>query len=182
MITKTIIKKQDGATTVEFAIMVPLLLLLTFGIIEFGLLLFNKHIINNSSREGARAGIVAREDRFNAGSLADDIDVAGTVSNWIGNHLVTFGGTGIPQVYIEIVEDVDDDPTTLEQCDSATFYSIYPIDNFPSPGGVPCLDYRCCLKVRVSYEYHFLFLSSPLFQFIGLGPINSVAESVMLME
>jgi len=175
MITKMIIKNQDGATVVEFALIAPLLFLLIFGIIEFSLLLFNKHIVNNSSREGARAGIVAREDRFvdAGGSLIDDIDVADTVNNWIANNLVTFGGTGVPQVDIEIVNDST--PTTPDPCDSATFYLLD--DAIFSGGGVPCLDYRCCFKVRVSYDYHFLFLSS-----IGLGPINLVGESVMLME
>ena len=168
-----IIKNQDGATVVEFALIAPLLFLLIFGVIEFSLLLFNKHVINNSSREGARAGIVAREDRFvdAGGSLIDDINVSGTVNNWIANNLVTFGGTGVPQVDIEIVDDNDGDPTTPDPCDSATFL---PLDDTIL---VPCLDYRCCLKVRVSYDYHFLFLSS-----IGLGPINLVGESVMLME
>lgn len=181
MIKKMIKKNQDGATVVEFALIAPLLFLLIFGIIEFGLLLLNKHIINNSSREGARAGIVARENRFvnpdpNNDSLIDDIGVSGTVNNWIANNLVTFGGTGVPQIDIEIVDDSNGDPNTPDPCDSASFYLL---DDtiFSGGGGVPCLDYRCCFKVRVSYDYHFLFLSS-----IGLGPINLVAESVMLME
>ena len=35
MITKMIIKNQDGATVVEFALIAPLLFLLIFGMIEF---------------------------------------------------------------------------------------------------------------------------------------------------
>ena len=174
-----IIKNQDGATIVEFALIAPLLFLLIFGIIEFSLLLFNKHIITNSSREGARAGVVARENRFvnnpGDGSLIDDIDVDGTVNDWIANHLVTFGGTGVPQVDIKIV---DDDPSIPgpEPCDSST--TFYTLGNFFSDGGVvPCLSYRCCLQVVVSYDYHFLFLSA-----FGFGPINLAAETVMLME
>ena len=53
---------QQGASAVEFALVLPLLLLLTFGIIEFGILLYDKAVITNASREGARAGIVFAAD------------------------------------------------------------------------------------------------------------------------
>lgn len=52
------LRNDRGASMVEFAIVLPLLLLLAFGAIEFGLLYYNKAIITNASREGARAGIV----------------------------------------------------------------------------------------------------------------------------
>jgi len=48
---------QKGAAAVEFAIILPLLVTLVFGIIDVGLLLYNKQVITNASREGARAGI-----------------------------------------------------------------------------------------------------------------------------
>jgi Flp pilus assembly protein TadG len=48
---------QKGVALVEFAIALPLLLLLLFGFIEFGVLLHNKQVITNASREGARAAI-----------------------------------------------------------------------------------------------------------------------------
>jgi Flp pilus assembly protein TadG len=35
----------------------PLVFVILFGIIDFGLLLYNKAVITNGSREGARAGI-----------------------------------------------------------------------------------------------------------------------------
>jgi hypothetical protein len=48
---------ESGAALVEFAIVLPFLLLLLFGIVEFGLLFYNKQVLTNASREGARAGI-----------------------------------------------------------------------------------------------------------------------------
>ena len=51
---------QKGAAMVEFAlILIPLLMLITFGIIEFGMFMYNQQVLTNASREGARAGIVA---------------------------------------------------------------------------------------------------------------------------
>ncbi len=54
------IQRQKGAEIVEFALVLPLLLLILFGIMEFGIVFFDKAIITNASREGARAGVVSR--------------------------------------------------------------------------------------------------------------------------
>lgn len=45
---------ERGATLVEFAIIVPLLLLLLFGIIEFGRIITEFTTIRTAAREGAR--------------------------------------------------------------------------------------------------------------------------------
>ena len=58
MQTRMITKNQKGAAIVEFAIVLPLILMFLFGILEFGLLMYNKAMITNASREGARLGIV----------------------------------------------------------------------------------------------------------------------------
>lgn len=42
---------QKGASAVEFALVLPLLMLILFGIIEFSLLMYNKAMITNASRE-----------------------------------------------------------------------------------------------------------------------------------
>jgi len=52
-------KNQRGAAAVEFAIVVPLLALILFGTIDFALLFYNKQVLTNASREGARSAIVA---------------------------------------------------------------------------------------------------------------------------
>ncbi len=54
------IQRQKGAEIVEFALVLPLLLLILFGIMEFGIVFFDKAIITNAGREGARAGVVSR--------------------------------------------------------------------------------------------------------------------------
>jgi hypothetical protein len=51
------INNQNGAAMVEFAIVLPLLLILICGVIEFGVMFYDKAVITNASREGARAGI-----------------------------------------------------------------------------------------------------------------------------
>jgi Flp pilus assembly protein TadG len=47
-----------GAAAVEFALVLPLFLVLLFGVVEFGLIMYAKGIITQASREGARYGVV----------------------------------------------------------------------------------------------------------------------------
>ncbi|WP_291632501.1 TadE/TadG family type IV pilus assembly protein [Clostridium sp.] len=53
------LRNEKGQSLVEFAILLPIILLLLMGILEFGLMLNSYLTINNSAREGARLGIVA---------------------------------------------------------------------------------------------------------------------------
>ena len=46
---------ERGAVAVEFALIMPMLCLLVFGIIEFGFMLNRDTMIANTSRDGARA-------------------------------------------------------------------------------------------------------------------------------
>jgi Flp pilus assembly protein TadG len=83
-----IIREQKGTSAIEFAIVLPLLIVLLFGIIEFSILLFDKAVITNASREGARAGMVFSEPRL------DDAGIGGVVITYCQNYLITFGNTG----------------------------------------------------------------------------------------
>ncbi len=53
---------ERGATLVEFALIVPLLLLLVFGIIEFGLLFNADSNVNQSARAGGRTAAILSTD------------------------------------------------------------------------------------------------------------------------
>lgn len=53
---RSIIRKPRGAAVVEFALVLPLLLTIVFGTIEWGYYFFTREIVINSAREGARAG------------------------------------------------------------------------------------------------------------------------------
>ena len=50
--------REAGQDLVEFAMILPLFLLLSLGVIESSLLFFQYSAIANAAREGARAGIV----------------------------------------------------------------------------------------------------------------------------
>jgi Flp pilus assembly protein TadG len=47
---------ERGAEAVEFALVVPVLVLLVFGVVDFGWMINHDTMVNNASREGARLG------------------------------------------------------------------------------------------------------------------------------
>jgi Flp pilus assembly protein TadG len=57
------LRNERGASAVEFALVLPVLALVVFGIIEMSLLLYEVALLTNASREGARAGIVSQNPR-----------------------------------------------------------------------------------------------------------------------
>lgn len=173
---KKFINNQKGVALVEFGLILPLLILLLFGIVEFGLLLFNKQVITNASREGARAGIVSRENRVFDPDDGDQVNVRQVVIDWISSNLVTFGDTGPPDIQILIANAADlstfsGDPDDLDSVDS--------IDKDDR-----CITFKCPLAVKVTYYYDFLVLSN--FWIPGtnirFGQKKLEAVSIMKME
>ena len=84
---KLILKNQNGAAAVEFALIIPLLVLLVAGILDVSLLVYNQQVITNASREGARAGITRAEDEA----------VTQIVDTYCQDRLITFGSAESPE-------------------------------------------------------------------------------------
>jgi Flp pilus assembly protein TadG len=72
--------REDGQAMVEFAIIVPLLLMLVLGIIQFGIL-FNHYLtLTDAVRVGARQAAVSRTLANPAGSAEDRVRSAASGS------------------------------------------------------------------------------------------------------
>lgn len=55
-------RNNRGQAMLEFALVLPILLLLVFGIIDFGIIFFDNLVITQAAREGARVGVVGGSD------------------------------------------------------------------------------------------------------------------------
>lgn len=103
-IQNSLFKKNDGVAAVEFAIVLPLLLLILFGIINFGVLLYDQAVITNAAREGARwASINAQIDQA-SGSPCSSTTPGSTnpcevAINYARNYLITFGAITGPTAF-----------------------------------------------------------------------------------
>ena len=64
-------RDEDGAAAVEFALLLPLLVLLLFGMIQFGLALNARIQATNAAREAARMAVVGIDNWADVGGGID---------------------------------------------------------------------------------------------------------------
>lgn len=149
-------KNNKGVALVEFAIVLPLLIILVFGIIEFGFIIYDKAMITNASREGARLGIVFRVDPTNGEYISPDTGtvqamIETKITQYLSNHLISLGSNTPPP--------------------SLSNGGITTIVSGTSPGGE--------LTVNIIYPYSFVIVS----KLIGSGPtVNLSATTIMRLE
>jgi Flp pilus assembly protein TadG len=67
---------EAGQDLVEYALVLPLFLLLIFSVVEFGFLFFQYTMVVNAAREGARTGIVTDTETCDRSCLEDRIEEA----------------------------------------------------------------------------------------------------------
>lgn len=67
--------RDDGANLVEFAVALPLLLVLVLGIVEFGFVIAQMNEVRHGAREGARYAAVSRPDYDGNGTTGNASDV-----------------------------------------------------------------------------------------------------------
>jgi Flp pilus assembly protein TadG len=84
--------RQRGIAAVEFALIAPIVFLILFGTVEFGLALWRKQILTTAVREGARKGVVATSPRRSISYIKDEVDKYLTSVGWddsLGTRTVT---------------------------------------------------------------------------------------------
>jgi Flp pilus assembly protein TadG len=87
-------KDEKGAIAVEMAILLPIIVLLLFGSIEFGALLYNKHVVTNASREGARAGIIMQQPK------PTSAEITSVAETFVLNNVIDFGSPGTTTITV----------------------------------------------------------------------------------
>jgi hypothetical protein len=151
-----IFKMEKAQTMVEFALVFPLVLLITYGLIEFGRMIFIYTSVTSAAREGARYGTAA------GGSTPQYADCAG-IQDAVRRtaFLIT-----IPNSAITISYDSGPGTATKSNCPP-------PLDG-SNPSHIILGD-RVVVSVNVPY--------SPVIKFLGLGsfPMHSYnARSIMV--
>ena len=92
------LKQSDGQTMVELALILPVLLLLSFGVFEYSRSVLTKNIITNMSREGAnlaaRTQTDAQEIMTAIATTADPLDMGTNGMIFITEVMGVDDGTG----------------------------------------------------------------------------------------
>ena len=86
-------RSEEGAQLVEFALVLPLLLLLVLGIAEFGFMFQRYEVVTNAAREGARLAVLPGYATA---------DVQARVAAYVSSGRVPTTGTN-PNVIVESV-------------------------------------------------------------------------------
>lgn len=73
-------KNEKGQAVVEFALVLPVFILLVFGIIEFGRLMQTMNVLTSAAREGVRVAAVTAPDQTLVTNAAQNILNASSVS------------------------------------------------------------------------------------------------------
>lgn len=86
-----------GSAAIEFALIVPIFLLLLFGIVNYGVLLYDQAVITNAAREGARWAAIHSSSSYGASCTNSystaPADPCQAAYSYAYNLIITFGPT-----------------------------------------------------------------------------------------
>lgn len=151
---------QRGQAVIEMALTLPLLLLIVFGIFDFGFMFQRYEVVTNAAREGARVGVLPGYSTTDAQSRAlDYLTVAG-----LGGAGVTTRSCGGALV-------------TNSRCASGTVASAA----IPGSGTPPKTVQQITMVVEYDHEFSFV---GPIMGLFGgsLGTVRLRAVSTMRLE
>jgi Flp pilus assembly protein TadG len=91
-----LLRSERGAELIEFALILPLLLFIILGLVDFGFLFQRYEVVNNAAREGARIAVLP------GGYVQADVEArvrsymtAGGVANTSGNTTVALSNVTV---------------------------------------------------------------------------------------
>ena len=145
-------RHDAGAAAVEFILVVPILLLLVFGIVNFGYLFGQKLSLNQAVREGARMAVVPGGPRTAPPGSIDDFayiqsQVRGSTGGLISNTgsvnvtVTNSAGTSIPKGCFAL--NVGDQLTVTATYPASTIFPQF-LPGVPNPVNLTSKAvYRC---------------------------------------
>ena len=131
---------------VELALALPMMMLLIFGAVEFGTAMYDKAVITNASREGARFGIVATTPRKTNREIQD------VVSNYSKTHVINYKKTAADTAITTITCQAPGAPRTAPPAQRTSgvlmiVTATYNYQSFLLPkflAGIERIQSRCC--------------------------------------
>lgn len=129
-------RRESGQSAVELALTLPLLLLLICGMLEMGWLSATRLVLDNITREGVRAGIVA------VSASANTSDVVERINEMKPNYMTET--LGIAVSYSNASDFRDGDITVVTTYDLPP---LTPLTAFLTTDGVFHLRSECTMKM-----------------------------------
>lgn len=109
--------KQRGTTVVEFALVLPLLILILDAMITFSMVMYDKVILTNAVREAVRAAAILQNPKLSSTQIAD------VARSYCTTYLLSFGAApAVSVVVTQAADPVFQTPVTVTA--SYTFQSL----------------------------------------------------------
>jgi Flp pilus assembly protein TadG len=89
-------RAEEGAQLVEFALVLPMLLLVVLGIAEFGFIFQRYEVLTNAAREGARIAVLPGYSTADVKARVAAYVAAGKVPTTAANPVVDVANVAIP--------------------------------------------------------------------------------------
>ena len=151
---------ERGQALVEFALILPIFVLLLVGIFDFGRAIYAYNTISNAAREAVRVGIVDQSCNM-IGTEAQNragLDIA-----WAPTVAAPCGPAG-SDIVISFLNSDGTTPSGTDRC--------------LQPGTAPGVPFGCLVEVTIRYEYN---AATPI---IGnlVGTLNLTASTRQAVE
>lgn len=144
------LRRDNAQSLVEFALIVPMLLILIFGIVDFGLGLRAYISVASATREGARYAVVGNAPgTFTSGTCST------STSTTVGKVCQTINGLNLANVQNVKVETCNNAAPRV--CTPATVANMQPGQ---------------AVRVTADYRYHFITPVKALINFVSPGTVT----------
>lgn len=153
-------QRSSGQGMVEFGLVLPIILVLLFGMIEMGFMIFSWSVVNSASREAARYGIAMGDV---GGSMMQYYDCNGIVAA----GLRVGGFAGVEASDFEIIYDSGPGTSTTPKYPSCAALAADAAD------GEDGIVFGDRIMVTVTHDYHSI---AEVMGF-GIPSFNMVAEA-----
>jgi Flp pilus assembly protein TadG len=114
---RTFLQKQDGSVILETALMITVLLVLTFGMVDFGRVMYTSNSLISAAREGARVGAVQ--------TTVDKPAIKTIVESRFNSY--TFGGDNLKDADITVTDLSGSSPPSVRVSIAYTFKWLTPM-------------------------------------------------------
>lgn len=170
-------EKSRGQSIVEMALVLPILLLVVFGIIEFGWLIFAYSTISQAARNGAE--VAAQLPPYDEWLQTRTMSAAQIVARYGANPV--YPGYRNDRCVDAVLTAVESDVTMFGQPTDADRMTDYVQIRYPASGGgnTRNLDDRGPIEIAISYPVRGI---TPLFSLLRLGGDQGVVTMTVVQR
>lgn len=172
------LRNEDGAFIVEFGIAFPILIMLSFGLLEFSLVVFDYQRAAEATRRGVRTTIIKPTIANTATLLNDNVITCTSTNGTVVCGPDASASTNANTLFQELLAEMKEVYPTLTEENLVVIYEGTDVGSPEESGGVLPLVTLKLRNVRhdmiVGHIFGIPYIEFPAFTTTVLGPGNAV--------